>query len=128
MRTFNQYIEGIIDPKRNPKPTRNDLDDYYNGNDDDEDEEVEMPTRAAGLGLTAQYPLAKASGKLSGFQTKSPDEMFKNKSTMQDEKYLQDRVDTLRSKLYSGEKMSVKEIDYLIKHLNKEIEMLSKLH
>ena len=118
---------GIVDPKRNPKVTPweklgdmdpadddydpkkvKDVDDMY----DDEDDHIR-----SNLGKTAQYPLAHVSGKLRGFQVKTPQEFFGGKDKLGG----QELVDTLRSKLYAGEHMTMKEINFLQKALNKDL-------
>jgi hypothetical protein len=133
---FKKFMEGngIIDPKRNPKVTpwekladidsdpadddydpkkaaltSKEIDDMY-GDDD-------INYNRSKLGKTAQYPLAQASGKLRGFQVKTPQELFRGKEKLGG----QELVDTLRSKLYAGEHMTMKEIDFLQKALNKDL-------
>lgn len=127
MRTFNNFIEGIIDPKRNPKANsfeKSDSEDdsYISPSEEDDDD---SPNYRNKLGLTAQYPLAKASGKMRGMQTKTSDELFRKGSAFKDKLGQRDLVDTLRSKLYAGEPMTKKEMDYLGKMLDKEYEMFT---
>lgn len=126
MRTFQQFIESLHDPKRDPKIkpwertalSSPEDDDYIPGDEDLEDDE---PGRTnSPLGLTAQYPLAKASGNMRGLQTKSPKELFQKDTAFTDRLSGPEMLDTLRSKLYAGERMSMKEINYLLKLLNKE--------
>lgn len=126
---FKNFMEGngIFDPKRNPKVTPwerlgdmdpgdddydpkkiKDVDDMY----DDEDDYIH-----SNLGKTAQYPLAHASGKLRGFQVKTPQEFFRNKDNLSGKEL----VDTLRSKLAAGEHMTMKEINFLQRALNKDL-------
>ena len=118
---------GIVDPKRNPKPQPyerlgeldpadddydykkvKDIDDMYDS------EDADVPSR---LGKTAQYPLAHASGKLRGFQVKTPQEFFGGKDKLSGKEL----VDTLRSKLAAGEHMTMKEINFLQRALNKDL-------
>lgn len=130
MRDFNDYMESIIDPKRNPK--KRSYEDDFDDDDaprpdapffDDDDEE---PTRNQ-LGLTAQYPLARSSGKGRGFQTITPDKMFSKSNVFKDKLKGRELVDTLRSKLYSGERMTPREINHLMKQLNQELAMLDSM-
>lgn len=122
---------GIIDPKRDPKvspweklgdtdPADDDYDPKKGQEVDDMygDEEYDSHhARTNSLGKTAQYPLAKASGKLRGFQVKTPQEFFRGKEKLGG----QDLVDTLRSKLFAGEHMTMKEINFLQRALRKEL-------
>lgn len=132
MRTFYEFMESIYDPKRNPSPTYyekpgNDLepgDDGYKEPDPFFDNDDEQP-RTNSLGLTAQYPLAKAGGNMRGFQVKTPKQAM---SSRDDVAGLRgpEVLDTLRSKLRTGEKMTGREIDLLLKLLNKQDEKLRR--
>lgn len=123
MRTYREYIESVIDPKNNPKVRayENDYEDddnYFPSEDDDDDQSHYHRSK---LGKTAQYPLAKASGKMRGFQTVSPKDYFRGQrgNTFRDKLSGKNLIDTLKSKVYSDEPMSQKEIDYLMKILDK---------
>ncbi len=122
---------GIVDPKRNPKVTPWEKvnwdadpgdDDYdpkkIDGSEiDDMYDDDDTNYHRSELGKTAQYPLAHASGNLRGFQVKTPQEFFRGKDKLSG----RELVDTLRSKLAAGEHMTMKEINFLQKALNKDL-------
>lgn len=120
MITFKSFLENIIDIKRNPKPlsyhdfSSPEDDDYIHTDDTDDGDEGWMSTSP--LGITAQYPLAQTSGKLKGFQVKPS--LGQTTNVFKDKLKGQDKVHTLLSKVYADEKMTMKEINYLIKYLN----------
>lgn len=133
---FHQFLESIIDPKRNPKrrpfermsqsvPGDDDYDprahDELSDLDDAEDDD--FPSTSS-LGRTAEYPLAHASGKMRGFQTKTPRELFRKPDAVSDKLRGRELFDTLRNKLRAGERMTGRELDILIKLLNREQEQL----
>jgi len=135
MRTFYNFIEAIIDPKRNPKKTPGERLGQMGPDDDDYDprahdelddmyDDEPGPTGGNGLGLNAQYPLAQSSGKMRGFQVKTPKEMFRKPDVVDDKLSGRELFDTLRAKLRSGERMTSREITILLKLLNKQDEKL----
>lgn len=139
MKTFFQFYESIIDPKRKvgssafekfknfPEPEDDDYDpdaiQRARELTDDEDDDDYTPRSV--YGLTAQYPLAKASGKMRGFQIQSPEDHFKKHSEFDDRMPYKQLADTLRSKLYSGEPMSNRELNFVMKAIDKEYARLA---
>jgi hypothetical protein len=125
MKNFWEYVESIYDPKRNPKASNweksgehDPADDDYNPPDPFFDDDDDNHYHRSQLGKTAQYPLAKSAGKMRGFQVRSPEQQFNSKDKQTS---YRDIIDTLKSKNKAGEDMSWKEINFLIKHLDKEI-------
>lgn len=113
MRTFKQYIESIVDPKNNPRLQS------WNQESDDSDPSYYRKN----LGKTAQYPLAHIEKDAKGFQVKSPEEFFKKRiSPLENGMSERDLVDTLKSKLYAKEPMTMREINFLIKKLDQAYE------
>ena len=134
MKTFKEFIESradIIDPKRKPDaPPFERLGNIYPGDDDYDPKAVKDAEffdtddpllKRSEKGITAQYPLARKTPG-SGFQEKTPEQMFSKPSTYSDSASKREFIDTLRSKLYTNEPMSQKELDILGRMLDKEYE------
>ncbi len=132
MRDFYQFLaEDIVDPKRNPKkraseriPSDDPADDDYDPQAIDDIEawadDDDHPHGSSKLGLSAAYPLAQASGKMRGFQVGTPKQILGKRDSLDDNLSPRDLLQTLVNKSRTGERMSSREIDALIRLLNKQ--------
>lgn len=108
---FREFLESVIDTKRDPRTTAW----------EDDDATDNQSIFRSKLGLTAQYPLAKASGNMAGFQVRPPEEEFAGPkgNVVRDKLSGRERIDTLRSKLYADEPMTDQEKEILARHFRK---------